>query len=322
MAATINNFVSAFTAPALNFTSLGAITPQRDERGAVKVSRTTHFAEVCAKSPSSSFLLSLPLTPQASAMAQRVAVALRQLRSPLLLDYRLLKGELSYIDSRGALSKCDLLFAELPAGAVPLSQRIREIEPHNLFTAIEQMQTEFLRLKLVHSNLKLENIVVDETLRLYPIRLHYACVGGDCTCEFDALRREVCEILGVEEPIAAISTSSKNEAPTPKNALYGYLSVGNPFEGMCVAESDEGYGYLGVSGQEVIPPKYLWANDMREGRAEVETSTGMGLIDAAGNYIIEPIYQIVEFNPHTTLSRAKCHNGEWLTFDYEGRVVS
>ncbi len=317
MAATINNFRSALTSPGDSFRSLGAITPQRDERGAVVVSRTTHFAEARVEYGSHYYLLSLPLTPQGASMAQRVAVALRQLRSTLLLEYRLLEGELLYLDGRGALTSCDLLLSQLPEGALPLSERIGAIEPCDLFDSIAAMEEEFSRLSLVHSNLKIENIVVDDALNLYPIRLHYASIGGDCAAEMDALRREVCAVLGLEAPIAS-HISDRRE---PKNALYGYLSVGNPFEGMCVAESDEGYGYVGTSGEEIIAPQYLWAGDMREGRAEVETPTGMGLIDAEGNYIIPPNYQIVEFDPRTTHSRAKRKDGTWVTFDYDGHEV-
>ncbi len=320
MAATINNFISALWSPALSFRTLGSMEVQRDDKGAVVVSRTTHFAQVQVEHSSRSYLLSLPLTSQGFVMAQRVAVVLRQLRSPLLLDYRILEGELLYADGRGVMAQCDLLISELPAGAVPLAEVIGSIEPGAIFGAIDQMEAEFTRLGLVHSNLKIDNIVSDDSLHLYPIRLHYASVGGDCREEFDTLRAEVCAALGCE-PTAAMEARSTAAQRPLKNAQYGYLSVGNPFEGMCVAENDSGYGYIGTSGEEIIAPQFLWAGDMREGRAEVETATGMGLIDAAGNYIIEPHYHIVEFDSRTTHSRAKRQDGTWVTFDYQGREV-
>ncbi|MFR9532722.1 MAG: WG repeat-containing protein [Rikenellaceae bacterium] len=318
MAATINNFISTLSSPAKSLKSLGAITMQRDPTGSVAVSRTTYFAEVRVEFNSRSYLLSMPLCSQGADMARRVAIALRQLRSTMVLEYRVLEDELSYISSRGVLMHEDLLLAELPAGAKPLAEMIGSLDPNTLFSSINQMQAEFTRLELVHSNLKVDNIMVDNAMRLYPIHLHYASVGGDCSEEFDALRCEICATLGIENPIATYSSAIE----APKNALYGYLSVGNPFEGMCVAESDEGYGYIGTSGEEIIAPQYLWAGDMREGRAEVETTTGMGLIDATGNYIVEPHFQIVEFEPHTTLTRAKSKDGKWVTFNFNGQIVN
>ena len=65
----------------------------------------------------------------------------------------------------------------------------------------------------------------------------------------------------------------------------------------------------------------LWAGDFHEGRAEVETPTGMGLIDRRGDYVIPPRYEIVEYDPATSVSRVR-QNGRWALFDYLGRRLT
>lgn len=63
------------------------------------------------------------------------------------------------------------------------------------------------------------------------------------------------------------------------------------------------------------------AGDFHEGRAEVETPTGMGLIDRRGGYVIPPRYEIVEYDPATSVSRVR-QNGRWALFDYLGRRLT
>ncbi|MFR9503583.1 MAG: WG repeat-containing protein [Rikenellaceae bacterium] len=323
MAATINNFISALYSPAEHFDTLASIVAQRDQMGRVVVSRTKHFADALIEWQGRSYLLSLPLSSSALSMAQHASVALRRLRSKVLLEYRLLPNELRYIDAQGRFSTSALLLEELPRRV-----DIASLSGGALYRAISHLEGEFCRLQLTHSNLRLDNIVVGEDHLLYPLRMHYASVGSVSSAEFDLLRDEVARELKRQGSADALSefemSASLREAEAKveaENTLYGYLSVGNPFEGMCVAESEAGYGYIGLSGEEIIPPQFIWAGDMREGRAEVETPEGMGLMDAHGNFVIEPRYRIVEFDVATGTTRAKLGE-EWLLFDYEGRLLS
>ncbi|MFI3264540.1 MAG: WG repeat-containing protein [Rikenellaceae bacterium] len=338
MHVTITNFISALHAPSDYLQTLFEATIESGE----KVSRTKDFADVFIEWHDKRYLISLPLSEQALRKAQTATVKLRTLRSKLLLDYRVLPRELNYVDSRGTLHNADLLLQEVPAGKL-LYNCIKTMEAQPLNQAITRLESELKRLNLSLPNLKAENIIVAEDGQLYPIRLHYSTLNSECSREIECLRSFVAETLHFDpEAIEYINKNRKStkknkgeyevedkeneeneeneENAIPQNALYGYKSVGNPFEGMCVAENHEGYGYIGTDGQEIIPPKYLWAGDMREGRAEVETTEGMGLIDALGNYIIEPHYQIVDFDPNTGLSRVK-QNDEWSTLDYQGRKI-
>ncbi len=313
MAATITSFLSALHTPS-NF--LRTLFSAKIEKGQI-VRRTTEFAEVIISWQQQRYLLSLPLTAQALRTATRSAVTLRALRSARILEYRVLPNEMEYLDSRGQLCHCDLVLQQIPSGS-PLSDQIEEVDPQQLLSSLNQAEAELRRLSLSLGNLKAENIILTPQLELYPIRLHYAAIDAEAShSEFSALREYISATLGVD----AQQYNPSQITSEPLNALYGYKSVGNPFEGMCVAESTQGYGYISGEGEEIIRPQYLWAGDMREGRAEVETESGMGLIDAQGNYIIEPKYQIVEFDPRTGRSRVKLDE-EWRWLDYEGREVS
>ncbi len=312
--ATINHFISALLLPIDSMKTLSAAVARRDVGGGVVVSRTTHFADARVEWCGKSYLLSLPLTSQGASMAQRASVRLRGLRSNLLLEYRVLPLEMGFVCSLGRPERSDLLLEELPTGR-ELHQCIGELDPLRLYDAISLLEREFARLGLSHSNLKMENLIIDENYTLYPLRLHYSTLREADNSDFEALRQAVAQRLCVECPPSGSSTECE------PNAMYGYLNVGNPFEGLVVFQSEEGYGYLDAeSGAEVIPPHYVWAGDMREGRAEVETAAGMGLIDAKGRYIIEPHYQIVEFDPRTGLSEVR-KNDKWTTLDYEGRPL-
>ena len=108
-------------------------------------------------------------------------------------------------------------------------------------------------------------------------------------------------------------------APVPR--LSGHLHAGHLFEGLACVEDEAGFGYVDADNRPVIAAQYLWAGDFHEGRAEVETPTGMGLIDRRGDYVIPPRYEIVEYDPATSVSRVR-QNGRWALFDYLGRRLT
>ncbi|HBX90708.1 MAG TPA: hypothetical protein DEH06_05235, partial [Alistipes sp.] len=68
-------------------------------------------------------------------------------------------------------------------------------------------------------------------------------------------------------------------APYEAAPLPGHRWVSRTFEGLVCVEDETGYGYVDTQNRPVIPARFRWAGDFREGRAEVETDEGMGLID-------------------------------------------
>lgn len=206
---------------------------------------------------------------------------------------------MSYINSQGEQCCSDLVLCEIAEGK-PLRLCGEQFTPAEISSKILEVRRELSRLHLKHANLTSDNIIIDSEGNLYPIALHYVTFDSDAP--------------GVREERASSHSGGH------RGAMFGYQSVGNPFEGMCVAQSAAGYGYIGESGEELIAPQYLWAGDMCEGRAEVESASGMGVIDREGRYIIEPHYQIVEYDVASGRSRAKLGD-EWFVFDYQGRPI-
>ncbi len=318
MATTINNFISALAAPHNSMATLKDIEVELSDAGAPASSRTKHFVDARIAWHGKRYMLSMPLSDEALTLAQRAAVKLRLLRSPILLEYKILPREMSVMNSQGRLLEVDLLLEEIPSGA-PLSSFTSAETALCLFDAIDDLEHEFKRLSLTHSNLKAENIIVGEDFKLYPLRLHYVEVGGAPRDSFDSLRNTVALAAGLDTPQDC--SAEPHNRHGEHNPMLGYSYVGNPFEGLCVVRNTEGlYGYIDSEGAEQIAPRYLWAANMREGRAEVETEQGMGLIDIKGDYIVEPNNQIVEFDPDRVVVRVK-RNNEWTTLDYEGQPL-
>ncbi len=311
MGATINNLRSAMLSPSSSLKTLKEAIATLNDQGNIEVKRTTHFAETIITLDDKQYLLSLPLTAEGLAMAESAAAKIHTVKSKIVAEYKILPDELQYIDSLGHLRSCTLTLEQIADGEW-LSDCLERLDRKMLASAIAQLEGEFKRLSLSHNNLKTENIILGDDGILYPQRLHHITSNDYNHEEFTTLRSLLCGICLDEYEVIS--------CPILLNTLHGYRSVGNPFEGMCVAENENGFGYISSSGEQLIEPKYIWAGNMREGRAEVETATGMGLIDADGNYIINPRYQIVEFDPESGLSQVKL-NDEWMTFDYNGRRI-
>ena len=132
----------------------------------------------------------------------------------------------------------------------------------------------------------------------------------------EALRRR---IEAGDDVRLQLHDTTAGYAPVPR--LSGHLHAGHLFEGLACVEDEAGFGYVDADNRPVIAAQYLWAGDFHEGRAEVETPTGMGLIDRRGGYVIPPRYEIVEYDPATSVSRVR-QNGRWALFDYLGRRLT
>ncbi|MFI3281394.1 MAG: WG repeat-containing protein [Rikenellaceae bacterium] len=322
MAATINNFISALNSPSSFMKSLDVIRAQRDTQGNVVIRRSANFAEASVLWYTKRYLLFLPLKAEALQMSKIAAMKISNGMFRACWSYRVLPDEMSYINSQGEVATADIVAMEIPVDVITLTDAIKVVHRNLLRQELQRLYYYFIRAKLSHLNLTPDNIYVDKHNTLYPAALHYAVDADefDMRPTFDALLEFVSHGEESVESVEPFEIADLQHEKIACDELYGYRYVGNPFEGMCVAEEDQGFGYITPEGDELIPPTYLWAGDMREGRAEVETNSGMGLIDANGNYIIEPRYQIVEFDPATGHSRAK-REEKWVTFDYMGRQL-
>ncbi len=319
----INRFREALESIENRFSKLKNATVKRDSQGNIEINCKTYFAEVYIEWNGMTHLLSMPIKRGVMSRVEMIALRARNMRSSSLLPYIILHDEFHYCVGNQVKS-VDLVLCTLPS-TTTLRSVVREVDAEKIYSGIDHLNREFLRLGIAHNYLNCDNIIVDKDCKLYPIYYHYMTMyQGACQVdEFSPLRQWVEEVTGISyichnnEPHLPERSSSLNS-----KLLDIYSWVGNPFEGLvCVCSQDGMYGYVDSDDYaEVIAPCYIWANDFKEGRAEVKLESGRGMIDHSGEYIIPPKYQIVDFDVDTGYSRVKS-NEQWAIFDYNGVVI-
>lgn len=229
---------------------------------------------------------------------------------------------MQWCDTLGTPRTTDLILQELPAGA-EFSTALETEEPATLLAALDTLQEGLRSLGFNHRNLKPGNLRWCAG-RFVPLRYHdarFGATGADDEA-FEALRQLVME-QGRRHTAADTGQTLHDTAAsyTALRRLEGHRWCSNLFEGLVCVEDETGYGFVDASNRVVIPSHFLWANDFHEGRAEVQTAEGMGLIDKQGGYVIPPHYEIVEYDPATSLSLVR-RAGNWARFDYLGRQLT
>ena len=94
------------------------------------------------------------------------------------------------------------------------------------------------------------------------------------------------------------------------------LQVGRFRGGLAKIELNGKYGYVDVTGKEVVALKYDSVGSFRGGLAAIQLNGQWGFVDKTGKEVIEPKYDSVE-NFHDGLVEAKL-NGRQLYVDRQG----
>lgn len=315
MTPTLQIFTRALLAPELSLRTLTDARAETGTGGLPQLMRTTRFAEAEITWRGEQWLLSMPLSPGALFAVERTASHLRRLTTPWLAEYRILPGELRWTDDAGCEQSYDLVLQHLPAGE-PFSAILYEKSTDQLLAALDALQAALRELNFTHNNLRGDNLRWSGG-RFIPLRYHDACFGthGGDDMAFEALREQV------RQKADPMCVSDVEVTYSPLRRLTGHLRTGNVFEGLVCVEDTDGFGYVDTDNNPVIPARFNWAGDFREGRAEVETPTGMGLIDRQGCYVIPPEYEIVKYLPAESVVYVR-KNGLWAEFDYLGRQTA
>lgn len=317
MIPTLQTFARALLTPDLSFATLAEARAVLNDVSLPRLKRTTRFAETEIAWRGERWLLFLPLSTAGLRRIEYTASVLRRTQSPALTDYRLLPGEMQWTDDAGECRHCDLIIQHLPAGR-EFEEALLRVPGGTLLAALEALHRELRRLGIVHRNVKAANLWWTEG-RFVLLRYHDMCIGtaaDDDAEAFEALRRRIEEVTGRSDAIGDV----RYDYVLPER-FPGHLRVHNPFEGLRCVEDETGYGYVDEQNRPVIPSRFVWADDFREGLARVQTERGMGLIDRSGRYVIPDRYDIVEYNPATSISRV-CSDGYWADFDYRGRQLT
>ena len=73
-----------------------------------------------------------------------------------------------------------------------------------------------------------------------------------------------------------------------------FLTVHFPQNGLCLVQTEDGYGFWNTAGIETIPPQYEAAQDFSEGLAAIQQNGKWGFIDTTGKLVIAPVYDEVQ----------------------------
>lgn len=318
MIPTLQTFTRALLTPDLSLTTLADARVITDANSMPRLVRTSCFAEAEIEWRGCRWLLSMPLNSAALPRIERTASELRHLNTLHLAEYRILPHEMRWQDAAGEARTTSLVLQLLPPGHSFADALLIE-DKATLLAALDTLEEAFRELHFTHNNLKASNLRWSEG-RLIPLRYHDARIGEPSKADiaaFEALRSEIAETTVPENP----TVSDTRASYSPLRRLEGHLWVGNTYEGLVLVEDETGFGFVDTDNNPVIEALYTWAGDFHEGRAEVEMPTGMGLIDRKGRYVIPPEYEIIEYEPETSIVKVR-QNNRWALFDYLGRRLT
>ncbi len=307
--ATISDLRAALASPASYFSRLTDITWPDGT-----IIRSTYFAEAVIRHHSRPYLLCMPLHPDALRRAERFVVRKRYITSPVVPRIEILRDEM-----KCGGDTCDIMLEPLPQG-ITLSEAISDMadatEAAALAGALDTLRTTLEKAGVSLFNLREENIVVDASGAMYPVRWYYAAEG--CGHDEQAFGRLRARIAGLFPDAGPARPRTAEPAPAPAD---GHLDMNPMFEGLSAVLDRSGWGFVDCDNRPVIKSRFGWVDNFREGRAMVMTKNGMmGLIDKQGRYVIRPRYKIVEYDPRSGNSYVR-RGDKWGVFDYSGQQI-
>lgn len=313
MIPTIVAFSELLTSSKPPFKSLSGVVPIL-EGDTPKIIRTTLFAEAQISMNGRNYALCMPLSGAVESSIERLCASLNSLHPNALTEYRLLKGEISFLDAEGNATPCDLILHALPEGE-PLNVAVTHIATRQITKALDLLEEELLKVGFLHGNLKPSNLIFGDDGRIYPIRYHYAQIGASVehiSAEIEAIRN----FVKTKPFIAEIGEES---APRNYQNSLPYDEVSPLQDMMRRVRQGSLYGYLNDKDEEVIEPQFIYAENFFENRAVVQNPDGkMGVIDHNCQWVIPPHYDMIGFEEGVFNARI---GEEWHAIDYLGKII-
>lgn len=279
------------------------------------ISCTSQFAEAHIELNGKEYILALPLNGTIPTPLERTCSVLNKLCTSALMEYRLLKGEISLSDSMGQLGAFDVILHALPEGE-SLDKAVMFVATKRLRAAVSLLKQEMSKIGFLHGNLKPSNLIYGTDGHLYPIRYNYARLGA----EQSHIAAEWLRIEEFLDGVAEVAEIGEYTSPTEYDKLLPYDEVFPLQDTMRRVRNGELYGYLDNDNVLVIEPQFTYAENFFENRAVVQTTDGkMGVIDHDFHWIIEPIYDMVGFEDGV-FSVRKGH--KWFRLNYVGEFIN
>ena len=92
--------------------------------------------------------------------------------------------------------------------------------------------------------------------------------------------------------------------------------------GLIKVRLDGKYGFINKDGEEIIPCKYIDADDFFDGLARVHSKEGWGFVNKDGEEIISCKYEDADYFWFGAETAEVKLNGEWITIDKTGKQVT
>ena len=284
--------------------------------GRPQILRLTHFAEATINHPNGSIRILLPLRAEVASQARQCLARRTAICSPHLAPASYLPEAFPFTDSLGHTHWADLIVEHLPQGR-PLDELLLEgVAAERMVAALNRLQTDFQTRRIAHNNLKPEHLWYSRAGEFFALRGWLITFDG-------ASAEDERSFAALETRIWAADSRPLAEKSSTEHLLHAskeYDEVGRMCEEMIRVCKKGLYGYLQSDGQWAIEPRFLWAEDFREGRAEVKTESGYGVIDKEGNFLLHPCCERVEWDEMSGTIRAWIEGCERL-FDYDGEEL-
>lgn len=284
--------------------------------GRPQICRFSNYAEAKIEHPQGVVLVSLPLHPLEADKARRTTALRTSVASPLLCDAKYLHEAFTFADPTGLLHTADLVAEYLPTGR-PLDEVLMTgCRSKELVKALRALEQEFKARKIAHNNLKPENLWLTPEGKLIAIRAHRLTLETESEADRKAF-------AALERMIREADSNPDDLSSEPEHVLRAcddFWEVGYMAEGMIRICHRGLYGFMDYNRQWVIEPRFLWAADFREGRAEVRCKSGFGVIDKEGEFVVKPHFQSIEWDP-TSCTILACDRTHEILFDYHGEEL-
>ncbi|MBO7263927.1 MAG: WG repeat-containing protein [Alistipes sp.] len=272
-----------------------------------------HIAVLEGSLDGDEYLFYAPITIKGTDMVREAVTCAKETN---FCDISIVEDEILY--SGIGTGSCSLVMDPMLQG-IRLNEAIYTLSKSNLISGLEEFKSRLKQLDISHSNINLNNILVDSNYHWHSIcnyNLHYGFGGDDEG--FMAIERSINSLGIPDEPTAKSLEQLRLHSITTDgegNIIYPIVESCRRFT------SRNGVGFKDRNDNVIIADEYLWATDFSSNRAVVQLKNSkMGIIDRKGRYIIQPLYSSVVYNPTDGISVV--HNGELQArFNYLGEQI-
>ena len=303
-------FKEALSAPALHFKRLRQMEPLLCNDAPI-VRRTHTAIETEILWEGDHYLLYLPFHRESLEHIEQLECLTRERSRGPLIENRILREELTMVDSLGQHHNFDIILQVLPSGQT-LKEAVTHYRAYDLITAVEKMKSRLDAIGFCHNNLTPSNVIICDNGAAYPLRYWYAkweiYSDNDISQLVDFIDNNRHDELDAALPHLLMQDCEAEYSAPPK------------YDGITRLCKGHHYGFVDSDGHQITPFIYSWASEFCEGRAIVAKCSKFGAIDEHGRKVIPVIYSNLKFDVETGFFTATRNDYNYL-INYEGEII-